>query len=208
MKHTLKVTFRSYLSSNVFLCLTEFETEDKLEYNFFPNRSGFVQFRVRTTNDAHIALTTSAAEADPMYEIFIGGWGNSKSIIRKNRSKPEVAEVPTPGKFYLGTTWKQDFLTGFWFWLGILNGNEYRGFWIRWQNGNISVGRENEVPPFLSWTDYEQIPIEYVGVCTGWGANGSWIIEPSKRKFTSSVFTWTCSVQDSQWNFNSSGVIV
>lgn len=77
--------------------LSELETEDKLEYNFFPNNTGYVQFRVRSPNDAHIALTTAAAEVDPMYEIFIGGWGNSKSIIRKNRTKPEVAEVPTPG---------------------------------------------------------------------------------------------------------------
>lgn len=78
--------------------LSELETEDKLEYNFFPNNTGYVQFRVRAPNDGHIALTTAAAEVDPMYEIFIGGWGNSKSIIRKNRTKPEVAEVPTPGK--------------------------------------------------------------------------------------------------------------
>ncbi|XP_023026511.2 uncharacterized protein [Leptinotarsa decemlineata] len=141
------------------MSVIQLETEDKLEYNFFPNSCGFVQFRVRAANDAHIALTTSAAEMEPMYEIFIGGWGNSKSIIRKNRTKPEVAEVPTPG---------------------ILNPNEFRGFWIRWENGNISVGRENEVPPFLSWTDYEQINIQYVGVCTGWGANGSWVIEPPR----------------------------
>ncbi|CAH1179598.1 unnamed protein product [Phaedon cochleariae] len=141
------------------MSVIQLETEDRLEYNFFPNSSGFLQFRVRAGNDAHLALTTAAAESDPMYEVFIGGWGNSKSIIRKNRTKPEVAEVPTPG---------------------ILNANEFRGFWIRWQNGTISVGRENEVPPFMSWTDYEQIPIEYVGVCTGWGANGSWVIEPPR----------------------------
>lgn len=137
----------------------ELQTDDRLEYNFFPNASGFVQFRIKAPNDAHIALSTAAAEVDPMYEIFIGGWGNTKSIIRKNRTKPDVAEVPTPG---------------------ILDGNEYRGFWIRWQNGNISVGRENEIPPFLSWTDYEQVNIEYIGVCTGWGANGAWIIEPPR----------------------------
>ncbi|CAH1161215.1 unnamed protein product [Phyllotreta striolata] len=141
------------------MSVIQLETEDRLEYNFVPNNAGFVQFRVRAANDAHIALTTQAAECDPMYEIFIGGWGNSKSIIRKNRTKPDVAEVPTPG---------------------ILNPNEFRGFWIRWQNGTISVGRENEVPPFLSWNDYEPVNIEYVGVCTGWGASGSWVIEPPR----------------------------
>lgn len=139
--------------------IIDLHTEDRLEYNFFPNTSGFVQFRIKAPNDAHIALSTAAAEVNPMYEVFIGGWGNSKSIIRKNRTKPDVAEEPTPG---------------------ILNENEFRGFWIRWQNGTISVGRENEVPPILSWTDYEQVPIEYVGFCTGWGASGSWLIEPPR----------------------------
>jgi len=135
----------------------ELFTEDKLEYCFFPNNSGCVQFRVKTAHDAHIALCTQAAEVDPMYEIFIGGWGCSKSIIRKNRTKPDVAEVPTPN---------------------ILSESEFRGFWVRWHDGTITVGREGEAAPFLSWTDFERIPIEYVGVCTGWGASGNWIIQP------------------------------
>lgn len=137
----------------------EFASEDRLEYQFFPNASGITQFRVRTSNDAHIALSPAASETTPMYEVFLGGWGNSKSCIRKNRTKPDVAEAPTPG---------------------ILNGDEFRGFWIRWENGNISVGREGEGSPFLNFTDYEQVPIEYVGFCTGWGASGNWIVEEAR----------------------------
>lgn len=91
-----------------------------------------------------------------MYEIFIGGWNNSKSIIRKNRQKPDVAEISTPG---------------------ILNGGEYRGFWIRWNNNVISAGREGEGEPFIQFADSDYVPISYVGVCTGWGATGAWIIE-------------------------------
>lgn len=49
-----------------------------------------------------------------MVEVFIGGWENSKSVIRKNRTKPDRAETPTQG---------------------ILSAGEYRGFWIRWNNG-------------------------------------------------------------------------
>lgn len=94
-----------------------------------------------------------------MYEIFIGGWGNSKSVIRKNRTKPDVAESNTPG---------------------ILNPDEFRGFWVRWENGNITAGYEGDAAPFLSFTDYERVPIEYIGVCTGWGARGSWIIEEAR----------------------------
>ena len=133
----------------------ELNTPDRLEYTFFPNDCGYVRFKVRAPNDAHIALTTTAAEHDPMYEIFIGGWGNQRSVIRKNRTKPDRAEVPTPN---------------------ILNAGEFRSFWVRWDNSTISCGCENNAQPFISWSDPERIPIRYVGVCTGWGASGSWII--------------------------------
>lgn len=94
----------------------ELETEDKLEYRFVPTGNGVVNFKVRAPNDAHIALTTNPEESDPMLEVFIGGWKNTKSVIRKNRTKPDVAEVETPD---------------------ILNAGEFRGFWIRWQD-NVS----------------------------------------------------------------------
>ncbi|XP_054011257.1 uncharacterized protein LOC128893949 isoform X4 [Hylaeus anthracinus] len=131
-------------------------TEDKLQYNFYPVASGQLQFRVKTPNDAHIALTTGPEEADPMYEVFIGGWSNSKSVIRKNRAKPEAAETETPG---------------------ILSGDEFRGFWIRWGDGAISVGKEGEPSSFLTYTDPEPFGIGYFGICTGWGASGEWLIE-------------------------------
>lgn len=48
---------------------TDVATEDKLEYHFFPVSSGSVQFKVRTPNDAHIALTMGPQESDPMIEV-------------------------------------------------------------------------------------------------------------------------------------------
>jgi len=134
---------------------TEIVTEDKLEYTFIPNTSGYFTFRIRAAHDCHIAFTGSAAECDPMYEIFIGGWNNSKSIIRKNRTKPDVAEVETPG---------------------ILSDGEFRGFWVRWDNGFISAGKEGDRDPFIMFSDNENVPINYIGICTGWGATGTWLL--------------------------------
>jgi len=132
------------------------DTPDKLEYNFYPVRSGIVSFKIRAPNDAHIALTTGPVESDPIIEVFIGGWANTKSVIRKNRTKPDKSETPTPN---------------------ILSAGEFRGFWIRWNDGIITVGREGEVAAFLSWDDPQPFPINFVGVSTAWGASGSWIIE-------------------------------
>lgn len=103
-------------------------------------------FRVKSANDAHIALTTSEAESDPMLEVFIGGWKNTKSVIRKNRTKPDVVEVETPD---------------------IVNGSEFRGFWIRWDGNVINVGKEGEGAPFMTYENSESYPINFVGICTG-----------------------------------------
>lgn len=128
-----------------------------MEYRFYPVSGGVVRFKVRAANDAHIALTSGPAESDPMIEVFIGGWNNQKSVIRKNRTKPDVVEADTPN---------------------FLNAGEYRGFWVRWtDDGIITVGREDEVAAFLSWQDRDRVPFGFVGVCTGWGATGSWKIE-------------------------------
>ncbi|XP_005180313.2 uncharacterized protein LOC101888348 isoform X2 [Musca domestica] len=131
-------------------------TPDKLEYQFFPANNYVFTFKIRAPNDAHLALTAQPAESFPMYEVFIGGWGNTKSVIRQNRQKPDVVEVPTPG---------------------ILNANEYRGFWIRWYDQTITVGREGEAAAFMTFHDPHMFPIQYVGICTGWGASGSWTFE-------------------------------
>lgn len=90
-----------------------------------------------------------------MLEVFIGGWSNSKSVIRKNREKPDVVEAQTPG---------------------ILNAGEFRGFWIRWDNNLITVGSEGG-EAFMTYDNPDGFPINFVGVCTGWGASGSWIME-------------------------------
>lgn len=89
-------------------------------------------------------------------QIFIGGWGNKKSVVRYNRQKPDQVEVETPD---------------------ILNGDEFRGFWVRWNGGSVSAGREGEGDAFISWDNPNAFPIEHVGVSTGWGATGTWIIE-------------------------------
>ncbi|XP_058818131.1 uncharacterized protein LOC131681390 [Topomyia yanbarensis] len=134
----------------------ELDTEDKLEYKFYPATNGVVNFKVRAPNDAHLALTSGPKESDPMLEVFIGGWKNTKSVIRKNRTKPDVCEVETPD---------------------ILNAGEFRGFWVKWLDDVITVGMEGAAAAFLSYENTDHFPINFVGVCTGWGASGSWIIE-------------------------------
>nr|UKF18818.1 farnesoic acid O-methyltransferase [Sogatella furcifera] len=134
----------------------ELTTEDKLEYQFHEVSGGSLHFKVKAANDAHIALTTGPEESEPIYEIFIGGWSNAKSAIRKNKQKPDAALVETPN---------------------ILNGDEQLAFWVRWNGGAIAVGRQGEADPFISWEDPEPFVVTHYGICTGWGATGEWVID-------------------------------
>ncbi|ALC40662.1 CG10527 [Drosophila busckii] len=137
----------------------EINTPDKLEYQFFPASGGVFTFKVRSPKDAHIALAPGPQEGTPMFEIFIGGWENSKSVIRKDRQKPDVVEIPTAG---------------------ILDAGEFRGFWVRWYDNVITVGHAGDAAAFLSYDAVDLFPVNYVGICTGWGATGTWMLdEPS-----------------------------
>lgn len=92
-----------------------------------------------------------------MIEIFIGGWGNKKSAIRLNQSRPDKAEESTPD---------------------VVCAEEHRRFWIRFKQHLIQVGREGDEEPFLSWlNDEDPFNITHYGFATGWGSVGSWIFD-------------------------------
>lgn len=64
-------------------------TMDNLQYSFRPVPVGGLDIEVRAPSNAHIALTSANHETEPMYEILLGGWENSASVIRYNRQKPD-----------------------------------------------------------------------------------------------------------------------
>ena len=114
-------------------------------------------FDVKCSNDAHVALLSSDAIAQPMIEIFIGGWGNKKSAIRLNQSRPDKSEEPTPD---------------------VVCSDEYRRFWIRFKQHLIQVGRDGDEEPFLSWENTENpFLVTHFGFATGWGSIGTWIFD-------------------------------
>jgi len=68
---------------------------DCLSYSYYPIRQGSIDVEVRSPNDAHIALTFARKETDPMYEIILGGWGNTASVIRYRQEQPhKVTMLP------------------------------------------------------------------------------------------------------------------
>lgn len=160
----LLIFYPFLLFSPPIVSIVELETPDKIEYrSYFPFQNGIVKFKVRAAHDAHLIFSGTESDSTPVVEVFLGGWKNTKSVIRSNLTKPEAYECETPN---------------------ILNANEFRGFWVRYTDGVITAGNEGEAAAFLSWRNPEPFDIKYVGVCTGWGSTGSWIIEGNENENT------------------------
>ncbi|XP_046392464.1 uncharacterized protein LOC124160609 isoform X2 [Ischnura elegans] len=141
----------------------DIHTETSLTYHFLPLVAGSLKFRVKAVSDAHICLASGPSEDFPTYHIIIGGWKNTKSVIRRNEQTPDVASASTPS---------------------ILDEKNSKEFWIKWSAGNIMVGLAGNSHPFLLHWDPESFPLSYYGVCTGWGATGEWLVEGGRSIVT------------------------
>jgi Farnesoic acid 0-methyl transferase. len=75
--------------TEVVLAGADIATADSLQYIYRPMSAGALHFEVRAPSNAHIALTSASHETEPMYEILLGGWENTASVIRYNRQKPD-----------------------------------------------------------------------------------------------------------------------
>ena len=131
------------------------ETDTKYYYRYFTSRANVerIEFKVKASNDVHIALSPTSSDHSPMYEIVISGWKNRKSAIRRCKQCKNMVVVKTP-KF--------------------LSPAEYRGFWITYDlaTGMLEVGRKGHADGFLSWTDPSPVDVKYLGYSTGWGSTG------------------------------------
>lgn len=55
----------------------------KYTYNTFTTHGHIISFEVNACNDAHVLLqSVPGSSDDSCYEIVIGGWSNTKSVIR------------------------------------------------------------------------------------------------------------------------------
>ena len=112
---------------------------------------------VTACNDACIALSESRSNyAVNTYEIAIGSWTNTKSVIR----------LEPLGSIMDSAT------------LNVLDCSTPKSFWISWRNGEIRSGQGHNVGENIlcSYTHASPYNIRYVSVSTGWSATGQWVI--------------------------------
>jgi hypothetical protein len=52
-----------------------------------------IKFDAQANNDIHVSFSNSLGTTVPMYEIVIGGWGNTKSVVRRQSQGSELCSV-------------------------------------------------------------------------------------------------------------------
>lgn len=117
--------------------------------------SSFFRCHFQACTDMKVALSRDPQVTDSnVYEIIVGGWTNTQSVIRRGLGGDTVATVATPD---------------------ILSCSESRPFWIGWQNGNITVGRGNVTgqESFMSYADPAPYVIAAVSLASGYDGNGN-----------------------------------
>ncbi|CAG2202126.1 unnamed protein product [Mytilus edulis] len=137
--------------------------------------NGLINFKVQSCNDVHFALISGQTEYDPLYEIVIGGWGNSKSVIRTSKQGSPVAQ--TYGSY--------------------LNCNELVEFWISWSNITITLGTGVKTfnnTGFLTWSlQSGLLSILDSGFYTAFGSTGEWIFYTQETTTEAIEITTTSS---------------
>lgn len=128
------------------------------EFITVPGDETFMLFQVEACNDAHILLMQSNSTTDDIYEIVIGGWNNTRSLIREERLGPNLA-----------TTFHEN---------GPVHCELMRQFWVSWDQGVIRVGRglKVDVNEFISLANATLTQVQHVALATGWRATGLWMI--------------------------------
>ncbi|XP_045466620.1 acetylcholine receptor subunit alpha [Harmonia axyridis] len=116
-------------------------------------------FSVLAASDAHILIATTKkpAKNDPAYEIVIGAGGNTFCDIRRMQKNQVKESVRIKG---------------------LLSALDPRSFWIHiTRNGVIEVGKEGEELAFISWKDYDPLPITTIGFSTWPGIEAKWYFD-------------------------------
>ncbi|XP_011427787.3 uncharacterized protein [Magallana gigas] len=97
------------------------EPEDTwLDLGIQLSRRKSIRFQVKVTYSAYILLSSGNNTDSPGYWVTLGGWGATKSCLRDGL-----------------VAWSQCYSE----YIGrVLSGEQYRSFWVTWNEGHVRVG--------------------------------------------------------------------
>ncbi|XP_071128172.1 uncharacterized protein [Mytilus edulis] len=131
------------------------------QYGFDASKNYSIRFELKVCSNAFVYLSASSImdKQAALYEICIGGGGGKKIFLRRQDATFEDVTNNVLGD-------------------GSTQCGSFQPYWLSWQNGNIKIGKglsvDNEV--VIDWRDPNPFIIHGVGVRTGIGQSGQWII--------------------------------
>ena len=139
--------------------------KDKYRYIILPDLAASIQHndllhvKVKACHDVYIALINGESENDQLYEVVLGGWNNSKSVLRTHKQQQPAARTSVGS---------------------VLDCTRFKEFVIKWTYSTINIVLSTN--PGNScilrwWTQTKLNPIKNVGVYTGFGSTGEWIFD-------------------------------
>ncbi|XP_072182070.1 C3 and PZP-like alpha-2-macroglobulin domain-containing protein 8 [Diadema setosum] len=122
-----------------------------------------VDFEVSANQDAQIALSRENTSLADMYRIVLGGSTNTMAIVQRDcATEHSIAG----GCRTVSTSHDSDTV------LSLIP--TYDRFWLTFGEGRFRIGRHGNQVSFIDWTDPNPLPVNHIGVWTGWGSEGYW----------------------------------
>lgn len=84
------------------------------------SRRKSIRFQVKATNDVYIGLSSGHNRDSTGYWVILGGWGGTTSCLRDG--------------FVHGSQCYSTYIGP------VLSGEQYRSFWVTWNEGHVRVG--------------------------------------------------------------------
>ena len=115
-----------------------------------------------TCNDARVALAPNTDFTSLMYVVGLAGWSNTRSVMRIVLGDKTKITVDSNDES------------------NIVSCTAFRDFWVSWTDNYIESGKGRVVgQDVLVAYDDSNSPtyeVNFIGISTGWGASGTWII--------------------------------
>ncbi|KAM3962178.1 uncharacterized protein ACR2FA_003674 [Aphomia sociella] len=151
---------KEHVSQHGYSYETFYLIQSDAKTNSDPDKVAFeMHLAIQAVSNGHILLSPiyRPGPHDPVYEIVVGGGGNTFTELRRNLKR----NAKTSSKTH-----------------GILSNAELRGFYIKIsKDGLISFGREGEILPIISFYDVDPLNIKYMSFASWNGVDAKFLYD-------------------------------
>lgn len=128
------------------------------DYDYSVDGQTSVAFSVKACSGVHVALMPDDTGVCALYEVVIGGYDNTLSVIRRGKNRYNFVTVPSSPA----------------------NCTEFVPFVVSWDRGLVTVWHESKPDTWqrmMSWKDPKPLDVKYIGMTTGKATSGTWKVQ-------------------------------